>query len=123
MLIGHIIKFNNVDLYCPTEVYSMSHTFSIKCVKTEKKAYFDGLCNGVMYFAFNSPECNVGFSGDGSTKTITRQEALFGMMVAIDYFNRIKYPDPSRMDEIKSFFNEVLNGSLINSEKFEIEFY
>lgn len=101
----------------------MSHEFSIKALDSGKIAYFDGYCNGIMYISFGAMEHNCGCSGDGKSVKINRATALVGMLQAIEFFNHSGYPDPSRMDAIKKFFNEVLNGTLMIEDEFEIRFY
>lgn len=88
------------------EEQQMAHDFEIKVKGAPEgySAYFFGYAEGIMYIAFNATEHCYGFTGDGEKITISREEALKGLKKAITKFDTIDYPDPTRMDDIKSFY-------------------
>ena len=79
----------------------MAHDFRI--AYKDDEAFFFGFCNGVMYHVFHAEEHDAGVSGDNGVERVTVKEAKNALSVAIFYFDRIGYPDPERMDDIKSF--------------------
>ncbi len=89
----------------------MAHDFEIRTKDKKRTAYFFGYCNAVMYRAFHHPECDAGISGCDAKFTITKNETLRGLSKAIRLFDRSHYPDPTRMDDIKSFYTQCLADS------------
>ena len=87
----------------------MAHDFYIHRKNEKEKIFaFYGYCNGVMYKAFEHPECDMLISGDGSIHHITKTDAIKGLNQAIRVFNDSHYPDPTRMDEIKDFLKNIV---------------
>ncbi len=78
-------------------------------VPDEYKASFFGYAEGIMYRAFGMEEHCMGWSGDNVDIEIDRNTAIKGISKAIELFNQINYPDPKRMDEIKAFYQRMLN--------------
>lgn len=72
-------------------------------------AYFFGYAEGIMYRAFGMEEHCMGWSGDNVKITIDRDTAIKGVSKAIELFYQINYPDPTRADEIKTFYQRMLN--------------
>lgn len=108
----------------------MSHDFSIETAVSRftpnepnenQRAYFFGLAGGLMYDAFNHPECNYGVSGNGRSFYISRQEAIDGLTKAVENFKKINYPDPKRADDIADFLAKIEAGE-IKSKRFKICF-
>lgn len=91
----------------------MAHDFyiSLKKVKNDETdiAYFFGFASGIMYEAFQKHEHNAIFSGDCKKLVITREEAIKGLATAINLFDKLDYPDPTRMDDIKDFYSKIFN--------------
>lgn len=73
----------------------------------DDEAFFYGFAEGIFYEAFNCQHHAMFFSGDGEIITISYQRALDGLKTAIQRFNEIDYPDPSRIDEIKEFYERM----------------
>ena len=85
----------------------MAHDFGIRNLDNGTDwVFFFGYCNGVMYKAFNKPQCDMIISGDNSVHRITEEEALTALKEAIDIFDNSNYPDPNRMNDIKSFYKK-----------------
>lgn len=85
----------------------MAHDFSItyenemKDEQAERRAYFFGFCDGVMYKSFNMEHHSAGLSGDGCIEEIGLEEAKKGLDLAIDYFNNSNYSDSNRINKIQ----------------------
>lgn len=91
----------------------MAHDFMIRVVNEEYKyipddeAFFYGFAEGIFYEAFHCEHHAMLFSGDGENIVINYQTALDGLKTAIQRFNEIDYPDPSRIFEIKEFYKRM----------------
>ncbi|WP_279006841.1 hypothetical protein [Thomasclavelia cocleata] len=85
------------------------------------EVYFFGYADGIFYKAFGCEECNNLFSGDGSIHFILHDIAVKNLKTAIEEFDRLKYPDPSRINDIKEFY-ERMKKDYKNVEYFEIIF-
>lgn len=85
----------------------MAHDFGIRNMKQREFAYFFGYANGVMYKAFGDQKHDMGVSGDNKTEVKTREETIKALDWAIDQFDKMGYPDDTRMDEIKKFRQSI----------------
>lgn len=85
----------------------MAHDFGIRNKKNDKWSFFFGYANGIMYDAFGEQKHNFGISGDGGRETKTKQDVMFALDDAIAEFDRMNYPDPTRLDEIKKFRKDM----------------
>ena len=87
----------------------MAHDFMIQHKKgnDEHTAFFCGYCNGVMYKVFGMECHDMIVSGDGFSTDVPVGEAKDALDRAIAYFDRSRYPDPHRMDDIKCFRKEM----------------
>ena len=85
----------------------MAHDFGIRNTKRKEYAYFFGYANGLMYEAFGEQKHNAIFSGDNGTEIKTREENEKALDYAIKTFDGMGYPDPSRLDAIKKFREDM----------------
>ncbi len=83
-------------------------------------AYFFGYAGGLMYSAFDAWEFNAGVSGNGGEKEIDCQEMKSGCECAIHNFDNMNYPDITRADEVKAFYERHRNDA--ESTKYVIRF-
>lgn len=96
----------------------MAHDFGIRNTKNEEWAFFFGYANGLMYEAFDEQRHNAGFSGDGGKETRSWRLTERALSYAIGKFDRMGYPDPNRMDDIKEFYKKVRDDP--HSDTYEI---
>lgn len=89
----------------------MAHDFGIRNTKKKDFSYFFGYADGLMYHAFHEEKHNTGFSGDNGTETKTKQETEKALDWAIQTFDKMNYPDPTRLDDIKKFRKEMVNDA------------
>lgn len=85
----------------------MAHDFGIRNTKKKEYAYFFGYANGLMYRAFGDHKHNMVISGDNRTETKSKSETEKALDWAIKEFDAMGYPDPTRMDDIKRFRQEM----------------
>lgn len=78
-------------------------------IPDEYNAYFFGYAEGIMYRAFGMEEHCMGWSGDNAKIEIDRTTAIKGISKAIQLFNQINYPDPKRADDLKVFYQRMMN--------------
>lgn len=64
-----------------------------------------------MYRAFNEWKHNNIISGDNGVETKTKAETEKALDWAIDQFDHMRYPDPTRMDDIKEFRQRMVGDS------------
>lgn len=82
----------------------MAHDFGIRNkTKQGKWSFFFGYAKGVMYEVFNAWEHNRGLSGDNMKLEKPKDVTEKALDRAIREFDRMNYPDQSRMDDIKEF--------------------
>lgn len=81
----------------------MAHEFAIRNKKNDKWSFVFGYVNGIMYDAFGEEIHNRGMSGDGNLITKTKEEVTKALDHAIYVFDRMNFPDPTRMDDILKF--------------------
>lgn len=82
----------------------MAHDFGIRNkTKQGKWSFFFGYAEGIMYEVFNEWEHNRGVSGDNTTLEKSKEVTEKALDRAISEFDRMGYPDPTRMDDIKEF--------------------
>lgn len=101
----------------------MSHDFRIRCIKGDQiiKAYFFGYADGIIYHAFNDHKFNNGVSGSGETSIHTWEEVDEALPLIFNSPACKRYPDPTRFDELKTFYN---NLSLVHKDTdFECEYF
>ena len=60
-----------------------------------------------MYKAFGEQKHDMLFSGDNGTEIKNKTETERALDWAIDRFDKMDYPDPNRMDDIKKFRQEM----------------
>lgn len=89
----------------------MSHDFGIRNKKKKNWAWFFGFANGLMYRAFHEEKHFAVFSGDNGMETKSKEETENALDWAIDTFDHMGYPDPTRLDEIKKFRKEMSNDN------------
>jgi hypothetical protein len=85
----------------------MAHDFGIRNTKKEKYSYFFGYAGGLMYRAFGEIKHDMGISGDNGTEIKTKAETERALDRAIKEFDGMGYPDPTRLDDIKKFRQEM----------------
>lgn len=71
------------------------------------EVFFYGYAGGIFYKAFHCENHDMCLSGDEEIIMISYKRALAGLKTAIELFNQINYPDPSRIDEIKEFYERM----------------
>ena len=97
----------------------MAHDFFIqhKDGNDEYFAIFRGYCNGIMYKAFGMEIHDMIVSGDGFATSVSVFDAKTALDKAIKAFDESEYPDPRRMDNIKTFRQKMdqfpVNGSCL----------
>ncbi len=62
-----------------------------------------------MYKAFDEEKHDRGFSGDNGTERKTKKETVNALDWAINQFDFMNYPDPTRMDVIKEFRKRMVD--------------
>ena len=87
----------------------MAHEFAIRNKKNDKWSFVFGYTNGIMYDAFGEQMHNNGMSGDGDLISKTKHEVMFALDHAIAEFDKMNYPDPCRMDDIRKFRKDMLS--------------
>lgn len=87
----------------------------------DDQAFFFGYANGIFYKVFNCEVCDNGYSGDGSMFLISYGLAVKALKTAIEEFYKLNYPDPTRIDDIKNFY-ERMKKDYKNVKYFEIIF-
>lgn len=87
----------------------------------DDQVFFFGYADGIFYKAFRCEECNNLLSGDGSVHLIPYDTAVNALKTAIDEFYKLNYPDPTRINDIKEFY-ERMKHDYKNVEYFEIIF-
>lgn len=87
----------------------MAHDFGIRNTKKKEFTYFFGYAGGLMYHAFGEEKHDNFFSGDNGTETKTKAETERALDWAIKKFDCMGYPDPTRLDDIKRFRQEMVN--------------
>jgi hypothetical protein len=98
----------------------MAHDFGI-CNKRKKNyTFFFGYADALMYRAFGEQRPNI-FSGNGDKREKTKAEAEKALDYAIREFDRMGYPDPTRMDDIKQFRKEMLSDP--DNDTYEVFFH
>ena len=85
----------------------MAHDFGIRNTKKKDFTYFFGYAEGLMYEAFDEQKHNAFASGDNGRETKTKEETERALDKAISKFDKINYPDPGRLDDIKKFRKEM----------------
>lgn len=85
------------------------------------EVYFFGYADGIFYKAFRCEECNNLLSGDGSISLIPYDTAVNALKTAIDEFYKLNYPDSTRINDIKEFYERMKNDYK-NVKYFEIIF-
>ena len=93
----------------------MAHDFGIRNTKKREFAYFFGYANGLMYKAFGDQKHDMGLSGDNKTELKTREETIKALDCAIEKFDKMGYPDDTRMDDIKEFRRSMENDPLTDT--------
>lgn len=81
----------------------MAHMFKISVSRSDCHAVFNGFCAGLMYDAFNHPECNAGLSGTGAKFLITKDAAVAGLQRAIARYSVYSVYTDDRISEIRTF--------------------
>lgn len=87
----------------------------------DDQAFFFGYADGIFYRAFNYEACDNGYSGNGSVFLVPYDLAVKALKTAIDEFYKLNYPDPTRIDDIKNFY-ERMKKDYKNVKYFEIIF-
>ena len=85
----------------------MAHDFGIRNTKKREFSYFFGYADGLMYRAFDEQKHDNVISGDNGTETKTKAETERALDRAIKEFDGMGYPDPTRLDDIKKFRQEM----------------
>ena len=93
----------------------MAHDFGIRNTKKKEFTYFFGYANGLMYKAFGDQKHDMGMSGDNKTELKTREETIRALDGAIEKFDKMGYPDVTRMDDIKEFRRSMENDPLTDT--------
>ena len=110
----------------PNGIWSKRYNVTI----TEKEEYkgipddqvfFFGYADGIFYKAFRCEEFNNLLSGDGSISLIPYDTAVNALKTAIDEFYKLNYPDSTRINDIKEFYERMKNDYK-NVKYFEIIF-
>ena len=99
----------------------MAHDFGINNKRKKNYTFFFGYADGLMYRAFNEQKHDAIFSGDGGKEEKTKAETEKALDFAIKEFDRMGYPDPSRMDDIKQFRKEMLSDP--EGDTYEVFFH
>lgn len=86
----------------------MAHDFAIRNKKNKDWKYFFGFAQGLMYHAFHEEKHFAMVSGDGGAEDKNKQETEKALDWAIQTFDRMGYPDPTRLDEIKQFRKDMV---------------
>lgn len=87
----------------------------------DDEVFFFGYAEGIFYQAFNCEEHDMICSGDEEYITINYQTAFNGLKKAIEMFDKINYPDSSRINDVKAFY-ERMKTDYKDIEWFEICF-
>ena len=85
----------------------MSHDFGIRNTKSKEYSYFFGYAGGLMYRAFGEEKHDNLFSGDNGKEIKTKAETEKALDRAIEEFDKMGYPDPTRLDSIKIFREDM----------------
>ena len=79
--------------------------------KAKAQAAFFGYAEAVFYRAFGAQGFNGGVSGNGGSKVITHAEAKDGLLFAINSDAIANYPDGSRIDDVRNFYEEHVKNA------------
>ena len=101
----------------------MAHDFCITRIdesgERRESAYFFGYAEGLMYRAFNATSHDAFLSGDNGKEVYDYETTRSALEKAISTFDRMDYPDPHRLDDIKQFFHSI-DGE--GASRFEVWF-
>lgn len=98
----------------------MAHDFGIRNKGKKNWAWFFGYADGLMYRAFHEEKHNAFVSGDNGMEIKSKKETEEALDWAIDTFNNMRYPDPTRLDEIKDFRKQMVSDD--NNDTYQIWF-
>lgn len=101
----------------------MAHDFLISTGLEDKDpaGVFNGYAQGVFYNVFDVPEFNAGVSGSNEGKWISQKEADEGIKAALNSDAITNYPDPTRADDLKSFYKQHIENAS-SDENFYVHF-
>lgn len=107
-----VITVGNEHIYIEKDEY--------KGVPSDE-VFFFGYADGIFYKAFRCEECNNAMSGNGSIYLISHDTAEKKLKKAINEFYKLNYPNPTRINDIKEFYDRMKHDYK-NVEYFEIIF-
>lgn len=87
----------------------------------DDQAFFFGYADGIFYRAFNCEAYDNGLSGNSSIFMVEYTVAVKALETAINEFYKLEYPDPTRINDIKGFYDRMKNDYK-DVECFEIIF-
>lgn len=101
----------------------MAHDFVIKAgiEKGDPFACFSGYATGIFYSVFNANQFDAGMSGSNQGKWVTQQEAAHAISAALESDAIIHYPDPTRADGVKDFYEQHIKTASSDA-KFYVHF-